>query len=376
MDPNTAASSILIVDEDVAMRETISRWFRDAGCHCAEAGDARGALDHLRRHDVDLVTLSATLPEGSGLDLLAEVKEQWPDIEVIALTPTDSSATGIEAMSRGAYVYVSRPVDRDGLVLQTQKALERRKLILQTRRHTRTLEEKVREQMNAIHRAHEETILRLVNASRYRDEETGAHIKRTGLYCEVFAEALGWPAEQVANIRMAAPMHDLGKIGIPDAILRKPGKLTADEFQVMKTHTLIGAKMLEGSESGILHMAREIALCHHERWDGLGYPRGRKELAIPEPARILTLVDVYDALTHRRVYHEAMSEEEALATMTEERGRHFDSFLFGVFTALVPEMRRIARANPDEHVDQDLGPMPHPLEVTGAAGILVPAGVD
>ena len=169
--------------------------------------------------------------------------------------------------------------------------------------------------MRLFRHAHEETILRLVSALRYRDEETGGHIKRTGLHCELFAEVLGWPPEGIENIRMAAPMHDLGKIGIPDAILKKPGKLTQDEFEVMKTHTIIGAQMLEGSESAVLQMARDIALCHHERWDGAGYPRGIARWAIPESARIVAIVDVFDALTHRRVYHEAAPEEQALAIM-------------------------------------------------------------
>ena len=232
-----------------------------------------------------------------------------------------------------------------------KKALERRELIVERRQYTATLEAKVRQQMQAIRRAHEETILRLLSASRYRDEETGAHIKRTGLYCEFFAEVLGWPAEQVQNIRLAAPMHDLGKIGIPDAILQKPGKLTAEEFAVMKTHTVVGARMLEHSESAILQMANEIAMAHHERWDGSGYPRGLAGLEIPESARILAIVDVYDALTHRRVYHEALPEDKAMEIMEQGRGKHFDPFLFGIFLALLPEIHRIAQENPDDRAE-------------------------
>ncbi len=150
---------------------------------------------------------------------------------------------------------------------------------------------------------------------------------------------------------MAAPMHNVGKIGIPDAILQKPGELTREEFEIMKTHTVIGAKMLAGSDSSVLQMAEEIALCHHERWDGRGYPRGLAESAIPEAARILALVDVYDALTHDRVYRKAMPETEALAIMEKGRGGHFDPFLFGIFLSLAPQMRRIAAENPDDAAD-------------------------
>jgi putative two-component system response regulator len=217
--------------------------------------------------------------------------------------------------------------------------------------YTASLENTVRDQMQTIRRAHEETILRLLSASRYRDEETGAHIKRTGLYSELFAEVLGWPAVEVRNIRMAAPMHDIGKIGIPDAILQKPGRLTDEEFEIMKTHTTLGARMLEGSSSPMLQMAHEIALCHHERWDGSGYPNGLSGLAIPETARIVALADVYDALTHRRVYHAAMPEEKAIEIMEQGCGKHFDPFLFGIFLALLPEIRRIAAENPDEAIE-------------------------
>ncbi len=162
---------------------------------------------------------------------------------------------------------------------------------------------------------------------------------------------LGWPQEQVQNIRLAAPMHDLGKIGIPDAILQKPGKLTAEEFEVMKSHTTLGARMLGSSGSAILQMGQEIALAHHERWDGSGYPRGLSGLAIPESARIVAIVDVYDALTHRRIYHDALPEAEALEIMEAGRGKQFDPFLFGVFLSILPELRRIAEANPDERAE-------------------------
>ena len=260
--------------------------------------------------------------------------------------------SGHRDVNAGAYGYLIKPVDFEDLAFQVKKALERRQFVIEKRQYTRDLENTVREQTATIRRAHEETILRLVSASRYRDEGTGAHIKRTGLYSELFAEVLGWPVGRREDIRMAAPMHDVGKIGIPDTILQKPGKLTREEFGVMKTHTVIGAKMLAGSESSVLQMAQEIALCHHERWDGGGYPRGLAESAIPETARIIALVDVYDALTHDRVYRAALPETEALAIMERGRGNHFDPFLFGVFLSLVPEMRRIAEENPDERVEE------------------------
>ena len=175
-------------------------------------------------------------------------------------------------------------------------------LLAAKREYARTLEEKVRSQTLHIRRAQEEVTYRLVSASLWRDEETGMHIRRTGLLSEALARAAGWPDTEAEILRQAAPMHDVGKIGIPDAVLRKPGKLDAYDFEVMKTHATIGAEMLSGSDVPVLQLAREIALNHHERWDGQGYPAGRAGSEIPECARIVSIVDVYDALTHDRVY--------------------------------------------------------------------------
>jgi HD-GYP domain-containing protein (c-di-GMP phosphodiesterase class II) len=200
----------------------------------------------------------------------------------------------------------------------------------------------------AIRSAHEETIYRLVGASMCRDEETGMHIKRTGLLSEALALAAGWSESDAEILRLAAPMHDVGKIGIPDAILQKPGKLTSEEFEIMKTHTQIGAGMLERSQSEILAMARDIALCHHERWDGTGYPSGLAGMAIPEPARIVSIVDVFDAMSHDRVYRPALPEEEVSKIMMQGAGKHFDPVLLSIFLAHYETMLSIIREFPDD----------------------------
>jgi HD-GYP domain-containing protein (c-di-GMP phosphodiesterase class II)/CHASE1-domain containing sensor protein len=250
-----------------------------------------------------------------------------------------------------AYLRVS--VDRSASIrclaeARARQIEEHEALIFAKREYTERLEGKVREQTLVIRRAQEETIHRLISASLWRDEETGMHIRRTGLFSEALAKAAGWPAAAADRIRTAAPMHDVGKIGTPDAVLRKPGKLTPEEFEIMKLHTIIGARILGGSDEPMLRMAKEIALNHHERWDGNGYPNGLAGEAIPESARIVAIVDVYDAITHDRVYRPALPDDQVLSIMREGAGTHFDPFLLTMFLSILDEIDRIAREHRDE----------------------------
>ncbi len=205
------------------------------------------------------------------------------------------------------------------------------------------LEQEVRKRTADIRAREEEIALRLICAADSRDDgETGSHIRRLGLYSELMAKHLDWRQDKIDEIRIAAPMHDIGKIGIPDSILKKPGKLTAEEYELMKTHAEIGAKILSNSQSELVKMAREIALGHHERWDGTGYPKGLKGKQIPISARIVAIADVFDALIHKRVYKKEMSIDEAIKIMQQGRGSHFDPKLFDLFIELKDEMSQIA----------------------------------
>jgi putative two-component system response regulator len=233
------------------------------------------------------------------------------------------------------------------LRLSIDRRADAEQSLVERRRYACELEQKVREQTADIRRAQEEVTYRLMAASQWRDEETGMHIRRTGLMSEALATAAGWSAAEAEVIRQAAPMHDVGKIGIPDAVLRKPGKLSFEEFEVMKTHAAIGGEMLAGSDVPVLQMARQIALGHHERWDGQGYPDGLSGQDIPECARIVAIVDVYDALTHDRVYRPALAEDEVLEIMRAGAGTHFDPVLLGCFFLRLEEIRCIAA----EHAD-------------------------
>jgi putative two-component system response regulator len=264
------------------------------------------------------------------------------------LTGRNDAHSAIAALSEGASSYLIKPVSAEELMFQVRRSLEHRQFVIDKRAYTNDLEMRVRQQTMEIRYAHEETIHRLVTAASLRDEETGAHIRRVGLYSELFAEALNWSPEEIDQIRMAAPMHDIGKIGIPDAILRKPGRLTAEEYEIMKQHTVIGGEVLAGARTPVLKLAHEIALNHHERWDGNGYPNGISRESIPEAARIVSIVDVYDALTHDRVYRKAFSRDKCLEMMEQECGTQFDPILLRLFISLEPEIHQISAENPDE----------------------------
>jgi putative two-component system response regulator len=221
-------------------------------------------------------------------------------------------------------------------------------MLIERRKYTERLEQQVRQQTVAIRHAHEETIHRLVAASSCRDVETSMHILRTGLLAEVLARAKHWSPAEAEQIRLAAPMHDVGKIGIPDVILRKPSKLSREEFEIMKSHTTIGAHMLEGSDVPMLLMARQIALSHHERFNGGGYPCGLAGRDIPEAARIMAIVDAYDSLTHVRVYRPAMPENAALEIIRHGEGKDFDPELLTLFFENLPVIRSISAKYPDD----------------------------
>lgn len=354
--PDSGCRTVLVVDDEAPVRGLLARWLRDEGWDCAQAESATSALQHLKSVPVQIVVSDINMPGQSGMWLLDQLIARFPDTSVLMLTASSDTRTAIEALTRGASGYLLKPIQREEFVFQVRQASERRQLILERRQYLHTLERRVQEQTLAIRLAHEETIHRLVTAAGCRDEETGAHIRRTGLFSEVLALAAGWSTKEAEQLRMAAPMHDVGKIGIPDAILQKPGKLTPQEYEQMKQHTTIGARMLAGSASPVLQLAEKIALSHHERWDGTGYPNGLSSEAIPEAARILSIVDVYDALSHDRVYRPALPEDAVLSTMRSGQGTQFDPMLLTIFFTIFEQIRAISDAHPDvvEQTDRDV----------------------
>jgi putative nucleotidyltransferase with HDIG domain len=238
------------------------------------------------------------------------------------------------ALTEGALDFLTKPFDATEVLLRIKNLLQTRLLHLQLREQNEVLDEKVRERTADLEATQVEILERLALAAEYRDDDTGEHTKRVGETTARIAEALDWSQAEVELIRRAAPLHDVGKIAIPDSILLKPGKLTPEEFERMKTHTSLGAQMLSGGEFPLLQLAEQIALTHHERWDGTGYI-GLREESIPMAGRIVTVADVFDALTSERPYKKAWPVSEAIEEIQRQSGHQFDPRIVEVFLKIV-----------------------------------------
>ena len=333
-------TAILIVDDEEYVRRLVMRTLQEHGYQCGQAACGSEALEVLATREYALVISDMMMPGMSGLELLAAIRQARPDLAVIMLTALDNPETGVTALELGAYGFMIKPFMANELLINVANALRRRDLEKLRDDYEHRLERDVRERTVEIHQREEEITLRLVAASEFRDEETGGHIRRIGRYATALARALGWSPAQVDLLGLAAPMHDIGKIGIPDQILLKPGKLTPEEFAVMKGHTNIGASILAGSDIPLMRMAGDVALRHHERWDGSGYPQAFAGDSIPESARIVAIADVYDALYSDRVYRPAFSDEEATTILFNSR-HHFDPRIFNCLCDLLAEFREI-----------------------------------
>lgn len=343
-------TAVLVIEDESAIRFMVGRWLTMAGFECYMAASCDEALAVLEMHPVQVIVSDICLPDGSGLEFLPVLRDVSPCAAIIMVTGLGDTATAIEALTHGASGYLIKPIAKETVLREVDRALARWQVTIEELCRSQVLENALAMQSWEQQCERERAIHQLVTASSFRDAETGAHIKRTGLFCEVLAETMSCPSDHVQNIRLAAPLHDLGKIGIPDAILRKPAGLTSDEFEVMKTHTSIGWQLLRDSQWSTMQLASEIALFHHERWDGTGYPNGTRGDAIPLAARMLSIVDVYDALTHDRVYRNALDEATALDLMRQGNGTQFDPDLFVIFERSLPQLRDISLEHPDEEL--------------------------
>ncbi len=335
---------ILIVDDEPHICELLARWLVAEGYRCTTALNADKALELLQSNEFELALCDIMMPGVDGMGLLNTIRAKFNKTAVLMVTAVDDRKTGILAIELGAYGYVIKPFERNEILIHVADALERRSEKLLSQEYAGNLAGQLEKQVRQAREREQECVFRLLSATTFRTDETIAHMRRVGMYSSVLLkEAVGWEVEEVGDIELAAAMHDLGKICIEEAIMRKPGSLNPEEFELMKKHTEFGATVLAGSKQGMLQMAGEIALYHHEKYDGSGYPRGLSGDEIPESARIVAIADVYDSMTHDRAYRRALSEEETLEKMGMEKGRHFDPRLLDCFFRTLPELRRIGQ---------------------------------
>ena len=310
---------ILIVDDESMMRNLLQSAFAQKGYACVSAENGKKALEELAIHSFDVVVTDIDMPVMDGIELSKIIQSHYTS-DIIVMTGQIQSYQYEEIVGLGVSDFVQKPFSPREMILRIDRVLRERRL----RRVAREAHEDLKESyLDSIHR--------LVMAAEYKDADTGDHILRIGKYCPFIAEKLNLSQDFIDNIGYAAPMHDIGKIGIPDTILLKSGMLTDSEFDIIKTHTIIGAKLLSQSKSRILQMAEEIALTHHEKFNGKGYPYQLKGTDIPISGRIIAVVDAFDAITSNRPYKEAYPVEVALKLLTKERGEHFDPDVLDVF---------------------------------------------
>jgi putative two-component system response regulator len=326
---------VLVVEDDDQTRAVLGRILERAGHAWVGAQAADEARRRLGECEFALLVTDMSMPGESGLKLVEHALAEYPETAAIMVTGMDDPKLARAAVELGAYGYIMKPFTASEVTIAVANALRRRRLEIENRAYREALEEIVRARTAALERSarqlkltREQTVRRLSRAVEYRDEETGGHTERMSRYCAVLAQRAGLDAE---SIRMASPMHDVGKVAIPDYILLKPGELDPDERREMQRHTEIGRELLSGSGSALLELAATIAWTHHERFDGTGYPRGLAGSAIPIEGRAAAIADVFDALTSDRPYRRAFSVEAALQMMREERGRHFDPELLDLF---------------------------------------------
>ncbi len=358
---DTKAARLLVVDDEPANLKLLSLMLRTEGYQRVElVQDPRQVVASFRLERPDLILLDINMPHLDGYAVMAQLKALGEPLmpPIVVLTAQSGEDFLLRALQGGATDFLSKPFNRRELMARVHNVLMAHLAHRMLHDHNEVLDQLVRQRTHELHASRLDLVRRLGRASEYRDNETGQHILRMSHASAQLARRAGWSEEAVDLMLNASPMHDVGKIGIPDGILLKRGALTDDERVVMQRHTLIGADILSGSDTPLLEMARDIALYHHERWDGSGYPRGLAGKEIPEAARIVAIADVFDALTSERPYKRCWPLEDALAYMQDQAGHHFDPELLTLFVGCISEMRTICARFGGEPMDLN------PVELT------------
>jgi putative two-component system response regulator len=338
------AARILVVDDEPANLKLLSLMLRTEGYrHVELVQDPREVLASYRAARPDLLLLDINMPYLDGYAVMEQIKALGDVLAppILVLTAQSGDDFMLRALDAGACDFLTKPFNRRELLARVHNILLAHLARCMLHGRNGLLEQLVQQRTLELRQSRLDIVRRLGRASEFRDNETGQHILRMSHASALLARSAGWDEQACELILNASPMHDVGKIGIPDGILLKAGPLTPDEREIMQTHTTIGAELLGGAGDELLDMARDIALAHHEKWDGTGYPRRLAAENIPEAARIVAITDVFDALTSERPYKKPWPVPDALQYMGAHAGKHFDARLLQLFTALVPQVLEI-----------------------------------
>lgn len=354
--PKTAR--ILIVDDEERNRKLLSAVLAPLNYEIFLAESGEKAIDEISAIQPDLVLLDIMMPGMNGFDTLKHLKGDRVTeiVPVIMLTALTDPGAKVKAFDFGADDFISKPAEKTELMARVRSLLKVKAYNEQQQNYRTDLEQEVARVTEQLHEAYTgiketslDTVYRLSQAAEYKDEDTGSHIERVSRFCAAIATKMGFADRMIETLLYAAPMHDLGKIGIPDGILLKPGSLDDGEWEIMKSHCEIGARILRNSRNEFLKMGEIIAMTHHERWDGSGYPDGLSGPEIPMPGRITAVADVFDALTSRRPYREAITVEDGLKHIKGASGGHFDPGVVSAFFLVQENILHIKREYDNGH---------------------------
>ncbi len=366
---NNSELTILVIDDETFVRETISDYLSDSGFNILNASDGAEGIAVFRANKPDAVLVDLNMPHVDGFEVLKVVHEEHPDLPVIVVSGAGLIEDAIQAVRLGAWDFVTKPIVDMGILEHVlNQGLERALLIKENKRYKEHLEVEVHKRTEALRNeikmrkktqdalmilqaevieTQKEIIMTLGEVVETRSNETAKHVRRVAEYTALLALRAGLDPEEVNLLKLASPMHDVGKIGVPDTVLNKPGKLTSDEFELVKTHTTIGHDILKHSERPIFKAAAIVAYEHHERWDGRGYPRGLAGEEISIYGRITGIADVFDALGSERVYKKAWSLEKIKGYFEQEKGKQFDPVLTDLFFDGIDEILELRKLYPD-----------------------------